>query len=66
MRKEPTLDDTDPMPFGEHQGKPMSDVPARYFHYLWTKRPLSDPRVENYIHNNLSALRMEYRDGIWS
>jgi hypothetical protein len=30
------LNDTDPMPWGLHQGTPMQDVPARYMFWLWT------------------------------
>lgn len=30
------LKDTDQIAFGMHRGKPMSDVPASYLHYLWS------------------------------
>lgn len=65
MAKEPSYTDTDKMPFGEHRGKPLSDVPAKYMHWLWTQRPISDIRLQNYIENNLDALKMEHPDGIW-
>jgi len=65
--KVPELKDTDPMPFGKHQGVPMQDVPARYLHYLWTHGKKEDPgcEVSDYIKRNLNGLKMEYRDGIW-
>lgn len=61
------LTDTDSMPFGKHKGEPMQDVPARYFHWLWTEAGLSDENnpVANYIRNNLTSLEQEYPDGIW-
>lgn len=65
------LTDTDAMPFGKHRGELMQDVPASYFHWLWTndRDPMSlkasfDP-VANYIHRNLTALKQEHPDGIW-
>lgn len=64
------LGDTDPMPFGEHHGKPMERVPARYLHYLHTTG-IHDAtggdrkRVSDYIKANLSGLKQEHRDGIW-
>jgi uncharacterized protein (DUF3820 family) len=66
MLKEPTYDDTTPMPFGKHRGELLQEVPASYLHYLWLQRPLSDRRLENYIANNISALKTEHPDGIWS
>ena len=59
--------DTDPMPFGQHQGRPLQDVPASYFHYLWTTG-MKDKRtpLAEYIRKNLDALKQEYPDGIWS
>jgi uncharacterized protein (DUF3820 family) len=67
-----TLSDTDPMPFGQHKGKPMQDVPASYLHWLWTndRDPMSQKvkvdRVADYIHRNLACLQREHPDGIWS
>lgn len=63
-----TLTDTDLMPFGKHRGVPMQDVPASYFHYLWSNGMKDDKQsdVADYIRRNLSALRQEYKDGIWS
>jgi hypothetical protein len=61
------LEDHDLMPFGVHRGEKMEDVPASYLHYLWTtgKRENKVCPVADYIRRNLSALKMEYRDGIW-
>jgi uncharacterized protein (DUF3820 family) len=61
------LTDTSPMPFGKHKCVPMQDVPASYFHYLWTNGMKSEQSaVANYIRKNLDALKLEYKDGIWS
>ena len=60
------MDDLDLMPFGAHKGKPMQDVPASYFHYLWTHgMEKEDKPVANYIRANLNALKQEHPDGIW-
>jgi uncharacterized protein (DUF3820 family) len=58
-------DDLTPMPFGEHRGKPLQDVPASYMHWWWTKTERSNARLERYIEKNLAALKMEYPNGIW-
>jgi uncharacterized protein (DUF3820 family) len=60
--------DTDLMPFGKHKGIPVQDVPAAYLHYLWQNGMKDDKAspVADYIRRNLSALRQEYTDGIWS
>jgi hypothetical protein len=60
--------DTDPMPFGQYRGKSMSDVPASYFHWLWTKQGMEHDTVSpvaDYIRRSLSALQQEFHDGIW-
>ncbi len=61
------LDDLSPMPFGKHKGTPLEDVPASYFHYLWTNGMEHDKTspVAQYIRDNLSVLKSEYPDGIW-
>lgn len=55
------------MPFGKYKGEPMQDVPASYFHYLWTNGMKEDKQspVAAYIRENLNALKMEHKDGIW-
>jgi len=61
------LPDTDQMPFGKYKGHAMQDVPANYFHYLWTSGKKHDKLcpVACYIRKSLHALQMEYSDGIW-
>ena len=66
------LEDTDWMPFGKYGHKSndvrmMQDVPASYFHWLWTNGKSQDLNcpVADYIRRNLSALQQEYPDGIW-
>lgn len=62
------------MPFGKYGPKPkgegrlMADVPASYLHYLWVNGKKDDRLcpVADYIRRNLSALKQEYKDGIWS
>ena len=63
------LEDTDPMPFGQHKGVPLQDVPASYLHFLWQnglKNELRTSAVAHYIHRNIEALKKEYPDGIWT
>ena len=61
------LEDTDPMPFGKHKGEPMQDVPASYLHWLWQEiQHDKTSNVGDYIRRNLSALKKEYPDGVWS
>ena len=62
------LDDASPMPYGKYKGQPMQEIDAGYFHYLW-QNGLKDNKqsdVADYIRRNLDALKIEYRDGIWS
>lgn len=67
MSSNSKLTDTDKMPFGKHKGVLMQDVPASYFHYLWTNGMSYDhtSEVAAYIRENLSALKQEHPDGIW-
>jgi len=72
------LGDTDPFPFGMHKGTPMQDVPASYYHWLWTEcgyrehyrnvavsnNPNTGP-VARYIYKSLEALEQEKPDLIW-
>ncbi len=55
------------MPWGKHATVPMQDVPAQYFHWLWTNGKETDMEcpVADYIRRNIHALSMEYEDGIW-
>lgn len=60
------LTDISKMPFGKHKGLLMEDVPTDYFHYLWVGGMKKEKTpVANYIRRSLSALQMEYSDGIW-
>jgi len=48
------------MPFGKFKGDKLVNVPAWYLLNLWDeKRPLSDPKLEEYIKDNLTGLRKE-------
>jgi hypothetical protein len=63
------LTDQSPMPFGKFKGKPMADIEASYFHFLWTKWGMKnhkDSPVADYVRRNLDALKQEFPDGIWS
>jgi uncharacterized protein (DUF3820 family) len=64
--KTPCYTENDPMPFGKYKGQKMQDVPANYLCWLWSKRPITDAYLENYIHNNINALKKEHKDGIWT
>jgi len=66
--KQENLNDTDKMPFGQHRGTLMQDVPASYFHWLWTNGMKDDKHrpVADYIRRNLEALKKEHPDGIWT
>ena len=62
------LQDTDPMPFGKYRDQLMQDVPASYLHWLWQDGKKNDKLcpVADYIRRNLSALKKEHPDGLWS
>jgi hypothetical protein len=62
------LEDWDLMPFGKHKNRPMQDVPSSYLHWLWMqgKKDDKDCPVADYIRRNLSALKQELPDAIWS
>lgn len=72
----PTLEDLDPMPFGQYKGQPLQEVPASYLFFLWIHGMKQESRdtssssrrlaLANYIWNNLSHLKKEHPDGIWS
>jgi len=61
------IGDTDKMTFGKHKGTMMQDIPASYLHYLWVNGKEHDKvcPVADYIRRNLSALKQEYKNGIW-
>ena len=62
------LNDMSRMPFGKFTGKPMGQVPADYLHFLWTHGMKDDKQsnVADYIRRNLSALKKELPDAIWT
>ena len=68
-----TLTDTDSMPFGQHAGLRMEEVPANYLLFLWndglhnqaaTESSGNKARiaVRNYIKDALGALMQEAPD----
>lgn len=57
--------DDDLMPFGKYKNERLQDVPASYLHWLWSNKPISDKKLEEYIRANISALKQECPDGIW-
>jgi hypothetical protein len=44
----------------------MQDVPAQYLHWLWTNGLDRKSEVADYIRRNMSSLKQEYHDGVWS
>lgn len=60
------MDDSTPMPFGTHKGKPMEDVPARYLLWLWEDSIWNEPErpLHHYIKTSFSALEQECKDFI--
>lgn len=56
MRK---LEDDDLIPFGQHKGKRMIDIPANYL--LWYKSNGSPGNVKDYCIANEEALLEEYK-----
>lgn len=49
---QPTFEDHDIMTFGQHKGRPMSDVPASYLAWIKDQRITTDIKVYNYVINN--------------
>ena len=57
------LKDKDPMPFGDHKGKPMGKVPAEYLDGIADKPWLSKwPAVKAYIDHNRAVIDKELED----
>ena len=47
------LDDDSLMPFGQHEGTRMEDVPEKYLKWIYWKKTISAPvklYVEEYLH----------------
>lgn len=64
------LEDTDRFPFGQYKGVEMQDVPCNYLHWFYTTCNVISgspgERVLGYIIENLSALKEENDDLIWT
>jgi uncharacterized protein (DUF3820 family) len=50
------LTDKDPMPFGQHKGTAMADVPDAYLLWLWNENKCNN-EVREYIKDNLDAIK---------
>lgn len=50
------------MPFGNYEGTPMQDVPAKYLLFLFDNGTRGD--VTDYIKRSMSALRQDCPDWI--
>lgn len=56
------LSDDDPMPFGEHRGKPMQAVPSEYLDYIAGQAWISKwPAVEDYIRRSRKAIDQDLK-----
>ena len=54
----PVFTDNDIMPFGQHCGKKMANVPAVYLIYIYDKGWCNNyPGVKQYIQNNMDVLK---------
>lgn len=63
------LNDLSPMPFGKYKGTPMQDVPASYLCWLWNNTDVGKNKFDalhKYIEHSMSALKLEFPDGIWT
>ena len=60
------LNDHDPITFGKHKGKKLSEVPAEYFHWYWTKTERFSPALNEYIKRRIPAFEDENPDLIWT
>ena len=58
------LTDSDPMPFGEYEGRPMEDVPGSYLAKL-KEQGCDHPGVMTYIENCWAAIEQECDDRIF-
>lgn len=54
------LKDTDLMPFGQHKGKKLIDVPAKYLLWLYENNKCSTA-IKEYIIDNLEVLKKEVK-----
>lgn len=59
------LTDNSPMPWGEHKGVAMANVPASYLLWCYKNNKL-DKQVKEYIVDNLDILKKEEKDSFSS
>jgi hypothetical protein len=57
--EEHRMDDSTPMPFGMHKGKPLVDVPPSYLLWAYDNLRNMDPELRQYIDDNREALETE-------
>lgn len=56
------LTDLDPMPFGEHKGKPMMNVPSSYLDWLRGQKWIDKhPQVRDYIDRSWKAIQQDLK-----
>jgi uncharacterized protein (DUF3820 family) len=53
------ITDNTPMPFGQHRGKAMINIPAKYLLAIYEKDMCYHEGVKRYIINNMDGLRKE-------
>lgn len=59
--KEPEVKKGAKMPFGKYKGKPLEEIPASYYNWLWTNgMEKKKDFVACYIRQNLVTLKKEY------
>jgi len=54
------LDDEDEMPYGEHKGEKMGDLPAKYLIWLYENNRCSQ-KVKAYIDENMDFLKLQIK-----
>ncbi len=54
------MTDNDLMPYGQHKGKEMINVPADYLLWLYENNKAKEP-VLSYIKDNMDALKFEIK-----
>jgi len=52
-------DDNTLMPFGQHKGKPLGEVPAGYLLYIDRTFDTMNPSLKAYIEDNRAALEIQ-------
>lgn len=60
------MNDESKMPFGQHKGVEMKDVPADYLLWLWNSGywAKTDTELHRYMKENMNALEMDAPDTI--